>query len=259
MKAISTQAKETLRRYWPWMTVAVLIIAGLIYSLANGTFEINPVPPSGFKNITRPSDANYPKLNPHPKRVVTISGTMPATLPVQLIAVYFTNVSTSEFASHKGCYRTYFIAPWRPLFVAEPLSLANANESYETRVTVDKYDPGFCHWHLSSVMYVLGDQGLRVGNNIFETGIYDSAVAFGEPSPSWPFHGPLNIWCKKNQDWEFCSTWLGVSRNRPTNDVSEDERGDHFQTLVTPDMSSIVLNFRDFDALPAETNSEKSH
>ena len=259
MKPISTHAQDLLRRYWLWISVALLIMAGLIHALVTGTFQIASEPPGGFKNITKPSDANYPKQDSHPQRVVTISGTMPANLPIQLIAIYWTEIPTEELSDHKDCYRSAFIGPRRPLFTAQQLALANKNGKYETSVTVDKYVSGFCHWQLGTVVFALGDEGNKSGNDIFNGGVYRTAIVFEEPTPSLSFRGPINIWCAKLRDGEFCSTWLGVAGKRFSDDVPVDERGDESQTLLTPEMSSTIMNFHDFDALPVETSPQKSH
>jgi hypothetical protein len=255
MKATAAQARDMLRGYWPWITVALLIIAGLIHAWVTGTFQIAPEPPGGFKNIIKPSDANYPKLNPLPQRVVTISGTMPGNLPIQLIAVYWTTTPNPELPNHERCFRPGFLTPGRPLFIAHPLPLVKANGKYEVKVTVDKYEPGYCRWQLQTVVYVLGDQGSRVGNDIFDSGVYPPTIVFGEPTPSFPFRGPLNVWCGKRPDWEFCSTWGGVARNQLTEDVPADERNNQSQTLLTSDMSTTVVNFHDFDALPVKATA----
>jgi hypothetical protein len=213
-----------------------------------------------------PIEPQYPHLNSHPTRVLTISGTQPSSIPVQLVAYYATSRPANGESGFESCYRTGFIGPINMLHISDPLKIEHDGSHYKATVIVDKYEPGKCRWQLSLVLYKIPngiDAKIHAGDSTW----YGTPTVFLiDDAPSSPNKGlsalrggRIDIWCAKQpraedpQSAESCGALAGVSRNDYRALIPPDQRGDRVQTEVFPEDQSAEVNFHDLDALHQES------
>lgn len=135
----------------------------------------------------RPGNAEYPELNPHPKHVVQVSGTIAPTLDVKFSAHYESD------SLDKGCWQN---APlWKgggEKYMGEWLELKREADRYSTSFVVDKFLPGRCDWRLIGISAVV----VRKGNS---EDVDSHVVIEGRQ-----FHEPELPLCSSDGDENIC-------------------------------------------------------
>jgi hypothetical protein len=175
----------------------VIILASVVWYSLTG-----PAPRTS--NVT-PADSDYPIVNPHASHTIEVTLLMPASLNLQLSALYSAALGRDAHTTPVACH-----------FVAKAGSQANTPESlteysvetsvpvslqgavnhprsvgearYLAIVAVDRFAAGRCHWTLDRVLYRV--KGAATSSQLFD---------FDEEHRSYAMVGSdslLRFWCK---------------------------------------------------------------
>lgn len=258
----------TLRFLLMKIPVYAIAAAGIYWKGNNLLFEHRLNGPRSVQ--VQRGDPQYPESNPNPTRMLTVTGTLPQSLPVKdLIAVYSAN-APSENSSSAACTRFDEFAPLRnqvwPLVFVQHVPMARTRDSYRASIVIDRFKLGLCGWHLKEVNYFLSVKGYRYseyfsGRNFFP----HIEVLASSQSPDQPllYRGPMDVLCWTVSDQnvrpfypERCTDIEGALKFRryAETEMSAVERDSGGITHVFPESSSIEFNFHDLDAVsPQET------
>jgi hypothetical protein len=140
----------------------------------HGTFEVVP------------GNAKYPATNPDSRRIVLIRGTIAPTLTLTMSAIYRSMVANDCWTSAWLSGGEFAGSP-QPLRVAVPLSVTRDGDSFSAAFEVNRFLPGKCGWHFTSVEVQVSNGSLSaVPESIIQP--YDpisgeSKVANSSPDP----------------------------------------------------------------------------
>jgi len=198
-----------------------------------------------------PGTANYPALNPKAGWVIQVEGELPPSVSVEYLeATYIVGLAMSDAPGPPEC-RSADAHGGFPLLRTERVEVSRSAGSYRAAVTVDKFQPGPCGWHLRDVHFQIAGAGR-------------------DPTPAWisPFdqryslRGPvgearssrLDLWCR-SIGWSFkkgmaCET-LAHIRPDLAGRVPPEERGESSEIWAYPSGGPLQVNFHDLDRLAA--------
>lgn len=256
-------AQPTLRVLLMKIPVYAIAAAGIYWKGSNLLFEHHLNGPRSVQ--VQRGDPQYPESNPNATRVLTVTGTLPVSLPVKdLIAVYSANAG-SEKDSSAACTRFDEFAPlgnqvW-PLVVVQHVPMVRTGDSYSASIVIDRFKPGLCRWHLKEVNYFLDIKGYRYaeyfsGRNFFP---HIAVLASSQsPDQSVQYRGPMDVLCWTVSDRNVrpfyplrCTDINGALHFARHVEVSipAAERESGGITHVSPESSSVEFNFHDLDAV----------
>jgi outer membrane murein-binding lipoprotein Lpp len=233
-------AKDLLRRYWPLVTVLLLLIAALIRALATGAFFVNATeaPKPG---ALRPGDANYPSPTENPVRVIQLLGSGLDLTNMSFAAIYVSDYKLCNFKVGLGVYSEYRLG--------SPIEMVRSGNSYRGTIEIDKFVPGHCGWHFERV------DGQADGNSL-----QLASIAPGSSLPSAAV--PMDYWCftivseqKPTKKCESMATlrWPNSVRLISTEFFSRFgafEQNDDAQRTILAETDEIRINLRDLNAIP---------
>jgi hypothetical protein len=142
--------------------VGVIILASVVWYSLTG-----PAPRTS--NIT-PADSDYPIVNPHPQHTIEVTLMMPASLNLQLSALYSAALGRDAHTTPVECHfvakagsqaktpeshTEYSVETPVPVSLQDavnhPRSVGEA--PYRAIAAVDRFAAGRCHWTLDRVLY----------------------------------------------------------------------------------------------------------
>ena len=235
------------------------------YDVAPDTSPSLPRAEVKLPGVLEPGDALFPGENPHPTHRLEIAGTLPTSVPLaDFEAIYATDLATKENISGP-CQRhaEHFSYP-DPLEVIQTVAIVRNGDRYRASVSVDRYQPGRCNWHLRELrdrLFVsgFGYRSAHHGNGgqiqVMDANHRAIEIARGAEV----YEGQLDIWCGKMLNRNIaphypvgCGTLDDFRPRVPTAafaSVPELERQSHALVIVSPDTTSVEENFHDVDVL----------
>jgi hypothetical protein len=224
-------------------------------------------------------DRQFPVSNPSSTKLLEISGTLPRTVPVKdLIAIYTADANSAQKSS-ETCTRRQDFMPKNdtsryPLVHIEHIPMVRTGEAYRSSVAIDRFNPGFCGWHLNAVTYLLDVRGYSEKNFAYWRISLPHVELLtqpqdGEPSNRLAVHrGRADVWCWKVTNHEY-NPFLPVRcgdikdalrwpRQHVTAAISVAERDSAGIAYAGPDSSSVELNFHDVDAPQSQVTEPPS-
>lgn len=255
----------TVRFVTATVPIYFVSLAGLYWLISYGHMR--------FKNaIALPQEAGhsepaYPIVNPDPSHVLTLSGTLPATLPVDDVELrYGTDIAPDEKGAEL-CQRPSPVGPKlppRPLVHRVIVPLTRVGETYRTAIAVDQYVPGDCRWRLWDITFRLRAKGYPDPMPIFQgIKIANERIVVAARQGGGFYRGRVDVWCGQalNHDIrpyypEGCGDLIDFSRRispEKLASVPSVERESHNVVYVFPDTTSVQFNLHDVDALAAAT------
>jgi hypothetical protein len=212
----------------------------------------------------KPGEADYPALNPHPTRVLYLSGELPQSLQIGFTVFYEADPDAGTVQA--GIYCGFkFNQESFPLYsIEEPLPIRRDGQRFHASVAVDKYLPARCGWHLSAFGYsVLNGTGPQAGEVV---GTYYQK-RYGGGDPHQVSNGRVAIWCKRNPHPpeparpERCSKFWLLSELGAISDISPEtiaafpleDRKNRGSTWLFPDTDKVEVNFYDLDSTNQST------
>jgi hypothetical protein len=229
--------------------VGVIILASVVWYSLTG-----PAPRTS--NVT-PADSDYPIVNPHPRHTTEVTLLMPASLNLQLSALYSAALGRDVHTTPVACHfvarsgsqaklpeslTEYSVETPVPVFlqgaVDHPRTVGE--ESYRALVAVDKFAVGRCHWTLDRVLYRV--KGAATSSQLFD---------FDEEHRSYAMAGSgglLTFWCKSiaGQDGINASELCIGHRADPPDDTRFIGKGIWPVHLGSED-TEVQIEFRDRD------------
>lgn len=223
----------------------------------------------GAEEDVKPGQIDYPLRNEHPVRVLTLTGTLPATLRIRFLVNYTAIVPPTsvppEAINH--CAFRDVANILRPFDITEPLHITRDGAHFRATVVADKYLPGPCQWHFNLV-------GFTVPNGVgpLAEGWFARAYEARRDVQYLGdlYEGPIDEWCKKNpyppdaRRPEQCGNLSTIQvvapiRSELLERIAVDERRDQVSVWVFPDTRSIEVDFHDLDALNASGGGSRNH
>jgi hypothetical protein len=212
----------------------------------------------------KPSEPDYPALNPQPTHTVRMEGTLPSSLKLTFLAYYAADegagtVQSGTYCGYKLSYQSF------PVFdLTDTINIARTGDHYAGQVIVDKYLPGRCRWQLEFVGYKLLN-GANVMSEGYFAQIYDP-VRVGNQSPNL-YRGKIDIWCRNmvarvdataGEQCESLSIMKSVSKSNPISPkllatITTDQY-EHQPTTIwmLPETRSIEVIFHDLDTMEGD-------
>jgi len=138
-------------------------------------------------SVVASGDPDYPVANPHPAHVVRVQLTVPAGLPVRLVAFY------QAGSPVLSCTRRVGLGVDAALSVYLPVSLKQMGDEYLGSVVSDRFEPGSCDWRIVLIWY-----GVRNSDPRQELAVFSPGATGGAGS----LHS--NVWCvyfPDQKDW----------------------------------------------------------
>ena len=232
-------AKDLLRRYWPLVTVVLLLIAALIRPLATGTFFISATeaPKPG---VLKPGDPNYPSPTLNPVRVIQLLGSGLDLTNMSFAAIYGSDERLCNFQIGLGVYGEYRLA--------SPIEMVRSGDAYRGTIVVDKFVPGHCGWHFERVDAQAGGNSLQLAS--MPAGPVASAAV------------PMDYWCftmvAEQKPTKKCESlaalrWPNSIRLISTGFFSKFgpfEQNDDGQRAILAETNEVRINLHDLNAIP---------
>jgi WD40 repeat protein len=204
----------------------------------------------------RPDESDYPALNPHPTRVLELSGQLPQTLQIGFKVSYEADPDAGTVQAGNYCGFKLNSEAFPLYSIEEPLVIRRDAKGFHASVSIDKYLPARCRWHLHSIDYeVLNGAGPQSAGVVGLT--YQKRYGGGDPHlvPN----GRVIVWCKKNPyppepaRPERCgnlSLLEDISIISPETLASFplEDRKNRNSTWLFPDTDKIEVNFYDLDS-----------
>jgi len=257
-------ASPTLRLFIATVPIYIVSLAGLYWLISYGRMRYKEA-------IALPQDVGraepaYPIDNPDPSHILTLTGTLPATLPVDDVELrYGTDVAPEE----KGAEQCERLSPFGakgppplPLVHNVIVRLSRVGETYHATVVVDQYLPGDCRWRLWDVTFRLRAKGHPDPMPIF-VGIANAGeriLAAAKQGTAF-YRGRIDVWCGKALNYDVrpdyvCGDLAVFSRSLSPQTIAAVPpvaRESHNVVYVFPDTTSVQFNLHDVDALAAGT------
>jgi hypothetical protein len=242
-------------------------LGGIAYVLLMGFWRYR-LPSMVTAPEVKLGETAYPVTNPNPTQILELAGSLPETVPVRDVQVTYATDLTAGEQSAGPCQRLNKLGPkefWQavPILKTEVIPLTRARETYRASVTVDRYLPGGCNWHLRYIEYRLfvPKYGYRSTNTTVE--VLDEKHRAAEAAKgSKLYQGRLDRWCGEALNKAvtpyypvFCSTWGDVWQRIPLdqrNLVPAEATGSEQVVEALSGVNSVEVNFRDADA-PAKS------
>jgi hypothetical protein len=210
-------------------------------------------------------DADYPVRNPSPAKMLQLTGSLPASLKIELYASFaaWPNAVRRDSVDVNCEYQSTSLAT-HEYSVVEPLAISRRGDLYQVSISMDKYLPGRCGWHLRSLEYGLlngigGRSAARIATVYYtEQPLPDSAELY---------RGDVNVWCKRNpyppdpSRPMNCGTLSALENAFFVNpalmkSIPSDQRGKQTQMWIFPETNTVVVNFRDLDAVQGSKHGQ---
>jgi hypothetical protein len=256
-------ARPRLRFLLMKIPVYAMAVAGIYWKGNNLLFEHRLNGPRSVQ--VRTGDPQYPESNPNPTHVLTVTGTLPVSLPVRdLVAIYSADPALDKDSS-ATCRRFDEFAPlgnqvW-PLVFVQHVPMLRTGEGYRASIAIDRFKPGVCGWHLKEVNYFLDIEGYKYydyfsGRNPFPHIEVSAASQTQDQSPQ--YRGPMDVWCWAVSDHNVrpfyplrCTDISGALHFARHGEITipAAERESGGITHIFPDSSSIEFSFHDLDAV----------
>jgi len=210
-------------------------------------------------------ESDYPTSNPNSTRILELSGQLPQTLHIGLKVTYETEsdagtVQTGTYCGFKHNWEHF------PLYsIEEPVAISRDGTRFSASVSVDKYLPARCRWHLHSIGYiVLNGTGLHSAGVVGLT--YEKR--YGGADPHQVPNGRVIVWCKKNVDPEEPTRPEQCGNLSLLNEMSVispeilvsfplEDRKNRSSTWLFPDTDKVEVNFYDLDATNLRRTSQR--
>jgi hypothetical protein len=93
--------------------------------------------------------------NPHPTHLISVRGTLPASLHPQLTAFYAPAMQADDVQADERCGYRDSSGRFEPFAVDEMPEMTREDSRFRAVVVADLYLPGPCRWHLDAIGYHL--------------------------------------------------------------------------------------------------------
>jgi hypothetical protein len=205
----------------------------------------------------------YPVVNPHPTHQLTLSGTLPASQPIDDVEALYVTDALADDASAEHCRRPSQYPdklPPSPLQHRVVLSLNRSAESYRVSTFVDQYLPGRCRWHLQAIRYRLHVPGfpepmpIQHAISVVDP---DRFAKLAEYARAQPDHGArMELWCLNPPRYMSisCTDFGDLAHNlssQQRDSVPAREREEANAAYLLPDTTSVEVNFHDMSTVGA--------
>lgn len=190
--------------------------------------------------IVMPSDPDYPKVNPHPRRAIEFTALVPPRLTVKFQSAW----------TGYSCNRTVGLAVQAPAGLDLPVQLARSNGSYAGEVVMDHFDPGHCGWAFTGFGFTTTNPASTAIPILSYSGRPDARVEY-----------QMDVWCiYAPKQWpdrpevcaslKFLSEGRGLVSRQLVNSAPEDQRDDAGPVQIGPNTRIVTLRIHDLDATP---------
>jgi len=189
------------------------------------------------------SDLHYPDRSPHPERFIQLSGTVPASMQLKLIAYYLTDGRT-------GCRTSpSFIAGFvegvsSSSAASVPLKLQMNGEQYSATIATDEFLPGYCDWRFGYVTAVVSKDGKTSIPNIIIRARDGWNTPYENTESGNSLDLPVNLHCDFRQ---LANDTPNIQSNACVSPRPQQQqyKREHFYTAAT---TKVVANFIDDEA-----------
>jgi len=162
-------------------------------------------------NDIRLGDQDYPIINPEPKHVLKIHGTIDKSLDVKFASYWIVTNGKRWPVSDANCNNmpNYSEGISNQYFVLIPIVPITNKDHYEFKIATDGFVPGRCGWIFSGLLAYTDKQ---VFNNLFSVEAAELIVAYNPYLPWWPqqyslesIDNHLEVSCKVDSYSDFQS------------------------------------------------------
>lgn len=175
----------------------------------------------GGRNVVK-GDADYPRENPTPRRLVTISGAVPPELDISFKGAW-------KATANESC--SYVVGASAPIYYSQmtDLEFSRNGGRFTLPVPIDKYISGRCNWTLSIIELIVS----RENGYPSKVGIHLNHARTSAKK--------MDVWCTKSKsaggnekNWGRCLNFKLGGRQQPPPPTS--------------------LSISEYDLSPAELN-----
>ena len=220
------------------------------------------IPLVGFAS----SASEHPVLNPHATHFLTLTGILPNTLHIEFLLNYTTaaRATSAAVGDEDPCGSMFGHEVFRPFDVIEPLRIARHANHFGATITLDRYLPGRCGWHLELIGFTVADGVGALAESWFAR-VYDAKR--DTPYLGDLYEGRLDEWCRKNpypvdpRRPEQCASFPSLQRVSPLppeliGRVPVAQRKETPLFWIFPRTENIQIDFHDLDEM---SNSSQVH
>jgi hypothetical protein len=224
-----------------------------------GAQAVAQAPGSMDEENIKSRDTDYPVLNPHATHRLTLTGILPNTLSIRFLLYYTTSARpTADTAGdEKPCGSMVGLDVFRPFQMTEPLRIVQRANHFRATVTVDRYLPGRCGWHLEVIGFTVPN-GVGASAESGFARVYDAKRDM--PYLGDLYEGRIDEWCKKNpypadpRRPERCASFASLQRISPVSPeviaripAAQQKKTPLF--WIFPRTENIEIDFHDLDAM----------
>lgn len=201
----------------------------------------------GRTNNIQPGDSEYPQENSRPVRIVHLTGTLPPTVPLQIVADYL--AQRGGFGGSEECSFNIALSETRPFWIKVPLRVVRAGDRYSAEVALDRYEAGRCQWILGGIAYWLTASPLDSGERNPEAYVNADPRQVKNPDT---LTGDLrrDTWCTKsteNPGRPYECGPLALISPESAAKMSQEQRTEELQQrslFISPNTQLIAINFQ---------------
>jgi len=204
-----------------------------------------------------PSNRDYPKRNAHASRIVEISGQRPDALKLRFIARFGAENRTSR------CESTVGIGVYARYLVSIEIPITPVPGGYRATLVPDYFEPGYCDWHLVSVVPWIDDGVSERREHAGESaGVIEVALQ-GSHAAGSADSGDAAVprafaWCTRTgskdplkptelcMPFEMARAFLPNRHPPPVNPLADHSRP-MSGVVLYPETSKVEINFIDLD------------
>jgi hypothetical protein len=136
-------------------------------------------------NNMRQGDLDFPRINPEPKHVLKIHGTIDSKLHVKFASYWIVTNGKAWPVSDANCNNipNYYEGISNQYFVLIPVEPKINKDHYEFEIATDGFLPGRCGWIFSGLLAYTDKQ---VFDNLFSVEAAELIVAYNSYLSWWP-------------------------------------------------------------------------
>lgn len=218
-----------------------MIAANVACSRASGTRSAN----------IKEGDIDYPQLNASPGLTFEMSGNLPPSISLRLLALYVTDTDQADEATQRKC--TYEVGGGsfsQALGIEKDLMVVRDGEHFHASIVGDYFVPGTCRWRIVGLGYRVIKGEMETARQGDLLGHFDVVQNGG--GLRLRYHGRSDTWCKTNprakdnQHAERCGELSQIAPDL-TKVVPEDRQGLRVEVLLSKDVPTLHLDFHDVD------------
>lgn len=159
----------------------------------------------------RLGDRDYPRINPEPKHILQVHGTIDNRLQIKFASYWIVTNGKVWPVSDGNCnyMPSYFEGVSNEYSALIPISPKINNDQFEFEIATDGFLPGRCGWMFSGLLVYTGNQ---VFDNLFSVEAAELIVAYNPYLPWWPrqytlesIDNYLEVSCKEDTYTDFQS------------------------------------------------------